>query len=279
MQPSSREIERIITDSLAEDIGNGDITSNALIDIGTEVELSFITREDIVLCGLPVVYRVFDKLDAAIAKSGNYKDGEKVAAGESLLKVQGDARSILAGERVALNLLQHMSGIATLTRKYVEQISHTKAKILDTRKTMPGLREIEKYAVRMGGGQNHRMRLDDGILIKDNHISICGSVEEALRRARVSIPVSVKIEIECETRQQVEEALAGGADMLLLDNMKPALLKEIVEMVAGRVPLEASGKVNLQTVREIAETGVDYISVGAITHSAPNADIGLDMVF
>jgi len=278
MQPSSREIERIITDSLAEDIGKGDITSNALIDIGTEVELSFVTREDIVLCGLPVVYRVFDKLDAAIAKSGNYKDGEKIAAGESLLKVRGDARSILAGERVALNLLQHMSGIATLTRKYVEQISHTKAKILDTRKTMPGLREIEKYAVRMGGGQNHRMRLDDGILIKDNHISICGSVKEALRRARVSIPVSVKIEIECETRQQVEEALAGGADMLLLDNMKPALLKEIVEMVAGRVPLEASGKVNLQTVREIAETGVDYISVGAITHSAPNADIGLDMV-
>lgn len=278
MQPDSKEIERIIETSLKEDIGKGDVTSNLLIDVNVKTELSFVTREDIILCGLPIVNMVFDKVDAGIEKISSYKDGEKIITGTSLLKVRGSARSILAGERVALNLLQHMSGIATLTRRYIDEVKHTKAKILDTRKTLPGLRVIEKYAVEMGGGQNHRMRLDDGILIKDNHISICGGVSEALKRVKMHMKVPMKIEIECETKEEVEQALAGGADILLLDNMKPELLREIVKLVNGRVPLEASGKVNLQTVREIAESGVDYISIGAITHSAPNADIGLDII-
>ncbi len=260
--------------ALAEDIGRGDITTNALIDSGARAAFSFVPREDIILCGLPVIARIFDKF--GINQSAGHKDGDKIAMGETIVKITGNARAILTAERVSLNLLQHMTGIATLTDKYVERIKHTKAKILDTRKTMPGLREIEKYAVTIGGGKNHRMRLDDGVLIKDNHLTICGGVKEALKAARVNLPYT-KIEIECETMEQAKEALENGADMLLLDNMQPVLLKEIVALVQGRVPLEASGGVNLDNVREIAETGVDFISVGALTHSAPNADIGLDM--
>jgi len=274
MQLSSKEIDRIIETALAEDIGKGDITTNALIDSGTTAKFSFVSREDIILCGLPVITRIFDKF--AITQSGNHKDGDKILAGETLLKITGEGRAILTVERVSLNLLQHMSGIATLTHKYVERVKHTKAKILDTRKTMPGLREIEKYAVGIGGGQNHRMRLDDGVLIKDNHITICGGVKEALKRARKNLP-GIKIEIECESLEQVKAALENGADILLLDNMKPALLKEIVALVKGQIPLEASGGINLDNVKQIAETGVDFISIGALTHSAPNADIGLDM--
>jgi nicotinate-nucleotide pyrophosphorylase (carboxylating) len=191
------------------------------------------------------------------------------------MRVKGNARAMLAAERSALNTLQHLSGIATLTRRYVDAIAGTGATLLDTRKTIPGLRALEKYATRMGGAENHRMRLDDGILIKDNHVAVCGGVAEAVRRAR-SAGTPLQIQVEVDSIEQIEEALAAGADRLLLDNMDPPTLRRAVELVAGRVPLEASGGVRLENIRAIAETGVDYISVGRITQSAPAVDIGMD---
>jgi nicotinate-nucleotide pyrophosphorylase (carboxylating) len=191
------------------------------------------------------------------------------------MRLDGNARAMLAAERSALNTLQHLSGIATLTRRYVDAIAGTGATLLDTRKTIPGLRVIEKYAARMGGAHNHRMRLDDGVLIKDNHVAVCGGVGEAVRRAK-SANTGLQVQVEVDRIDQIEPALAAGADRLLLDNMPPPMLREAVELVAGRTPLEASGGVTLETIRAIAETGVDYISVGRLTQSAPAVDIGLD---
>jgi nicotinate-nucleotide pyrophosphorylase (carboxylating) len=193
-------------------------------------------------------------------------------------RVEGPARGLLAVERTALNFLQHLSGVATLTAQYVERISGTRAVLIDTRKTTPGLRALEKHAAQLGGARNHRLRLDDGVLIKDNHISVCGSIAAAVRLARAGVPVLTKIEVECDTLAQVKEALAAGVDMILLDNMKPDEMRQAVALAAGRVPLEASGGVRLETIRAIAETGVDFISVGRITQSAPAVDIGLDAV-
>jgi nicotinate-nucleotide pyrophosphorylase (carboxylating) len=205
------------------------------------------------------------------------KDGDAVPAGSVLIRLDGNARAMLAAERSALNTLQHLSGIATMTRRYVNAIDGTGATLLDTRKTIPGLRLLEKYAARMGGAENHRMRLDDGLLIKDNHVGVAGGVAEAVRAAK-EYGTGLPIQVEVDRIEQVEPALAAGADRLLLDNMKPDMLRESVELVAGRVPLEASGGVNLDTVRAIAETGVNYISVGRITQSSPAVDIGLDYV-
>jgi nicotinate-nucleotide pyrophosphorylase (carboxylating) len=204
-------------------------------------------------------------------------DGDKVEAGTVLLRLAGNARAMLAAERSALNTLQHLSGIATMTRRYVDAIAGTSAILLDTRKTIPGLRLLEKYAARMGGAENHRMRMDDGLLIKDNHVGVAGGVAEAVRAAK-AYDSGLQIQVEVDRIEQIEPALEAGAERLLLDNMKPDTLREAVALVAGRVPLEASGGVNLDTIRGIAETGVDYISVGRITQSAPAVDIGLDYV-
>jgi nicotinate-nucleotide pyrophosphorylase (carboxylating) len=232
-------------------------------------------REPIVVAGLEIAAAVFRALDPEVDIEQLTADGERTEADAVLMRLDGNARAMLAAERSALNTLQHLSGIATLTRRYVDAIADSGATLLDTRKTIPGLRVIEKYAARMGGAHNHRMRLDDGVLIKDNHVAVCGGVGEAVRRAK-SANTGLQVQVEVDRIDQIEPALAAGADRLLLDNIPPPMLREAVELVAGRVPLEASGGVTLETIRAIAETGVDYISVGRITQSAPAVDIGLD---
>jgi len=218
---------------------------------------------------------LFRALDPAVEIELLAKDGDRIEHGTTLMRLAGNARAMLAAERSALNTLQHLSGIATLTRQYVDAIEGTGAVLLDTRKTIPGLRVLEKYAARMGGAQNHRMRLEDGVLIKDNHVAVCGGVAEAVRRAKAA-NTELQVQVEVDRLDQIEPALAAGADRLLLDNMDPQMLREAVALVARRVPLEVSGGVTLETIRFLAETGVDFISVGRITQSAPAVDIGLD---
>lgn len=271
------ELDRLIDMALSEDIGRGDITSQAVIPPGSQAEFVIAARTELVVCGLRIVERIFTIVDPAVIITRHFEEGTLSEAGSVLLTGHGSAHSVLVAERTALNMLQHLCGIATLTRSYVQAITGTKATVLDTRKTLPGYRELQKYAVRAGGGRNHRMRLDDGLLIKDNHIDICGSITEAVRQARAVTPVLTKIEVECETLAQVEEACKAGADMILLDNMDIATMQQAVGMVNGRIPLEASGNVSLSTIRAIAETGVDFISIGKLTHSAPACDIGLDI--
>jgi nicotinate-nucleotide pyrophosphorylase (carboxylating) len=276
MQPHFDTVDRIIRYALEEDIGYGDVTSQLLIPKTVQAELAFVNREPMVNCGTQVVARAFTLLDVGIRTELLVREGETVAAGTVLIRVSGPAQTILTGERVALNLYQRMCSVATLTRAYVDAVKGTKAVILDTRKTMPGLRELDKYAVRMGGGTNHRQRLDDGIMIKDNHIAVTGSIRKSLEMARNGNMKNLPIVIECDRLEQVQEAIEGGAHHIMLDNMTLAQLKEAVNWVAGRAKLEASGNVSLDTVRLIAETGVDYISVGKLTHSVRNVDIGLD---
>ena len=261
---------------LAEDLGSGgDVTSKATIDPHARFTASMNCREPIMVAGLDIATAFFRALDREMRISRLAKDGDAVAAGGELLRIEGNARAMLAAERSALNTLQHLSGIATMTRRYVDAIAGTGATLLDTRKTIPGLRLLEKYAARMGGAENHRMRMDDGLLIKDNHVGVCGGVAEAVRAAK-TYDSGLMIQVEVDRVDQIEPALEAGAQRLLLDNMKPDLLRAAVALVAGRVPLEASGGVNLDTIRAIAETGVNYISVGRITQSAPAVDIGLD---
>jgi nicotinate-nucleotide pyrophosphorylase (carboxylating) len=263
---------------LAEDLGTGgDVTSKATIAEEARFTAEMNCREPIAVAGLEIAIAFFRVLDPDVQIDRLVDDGDKVDAGTVLLRLEGQARAMLTAERSALNTLQHLSGIATLTRRYVDAIAGTGVILLDTRKTIPGLRALEKYAARMGGAQNHRMRLDDGLLIKDNHVGVCGGVAEAVRAAR-AYGSGLPIQVEVDRLQQIEPALAAGADRLLLDNMKPETLREAVALVAGRVPLEASGGVRLDTILGIAETGVDYISVGRITQSAPAVDIGLDYV-
>jgi nicotinate-nucleotide pyrophosphorylase (carboxylating) len=263
---------------LAEDLGTGgDVTSKATIGEGARFTAEMNCREPIVVAGLDIAIAFFRELDPGIRVEKLASDGDAVEAGAVLLRLEGKAREMLAAERSALNTLQHLSGIATLTRHYVDAIEGTGAILLDTRKTIPGLRALEKYAARMGGAQNHRMRLDDGLLIKDNHVGVAGGVAEAVSAAK-AYDSGLQIQVEVDRIEQIEPALAAGAQRLLLDNMKPEVLRQAVALVAGRVPLEASGGVNLDTIRAIAETGVNYISVGRITQSAPAIDIGLDYV-
>ena len=263
---------------LAEDLGSGgDVTSKATIDPFARFNAEMNCREPIVIAGLDIAIAFFRALDREVRIERLVKDGEKIEAGTVLLRLDGNARAMLAAERSALNTLQHLSGIATMTRRYVETIEGTGATLLDTRKTIPGLRLLEKYAARMGGAENHRMRMDDGLLIKDNHVGVAGGVAEAVRAAK-AYDSGLQIQVEVDRIEQIEPALEAGAERLLLDNMKLDTLREAVTLVAGRVPLEASGGVNLDTIRGIAETGVDYISVGRITQSAPAVDIGLDYV-
>ncbi len=263
---------------LAEDLGSGgDVTSKATIDANARFTAEMNCREPIVVAGLELAIAFFRACEREVRIERLARDGDAVAAGAVLLRLEGNARAMLAAERSALNTLQHLSGIATLTRHYVEAIDGTGATLLDTRKTIPGLRLLEKYAARMGGAENHRMRLDDGLLIKDNHVGVAGGVAEAVAAAK-AYGSELPIQVEVDRIEQIEPAIAAGADRLLLDNMKPDVLREAVKLVAGRVPLEASGGVRLDTIRAIAESGVDYSSVGRITQSAPAVDIGLDYV-
>ncbi|MEO8455492.1 MAG: carboxylating nicotinate-nucleotide diphosphorylase [Sphingomicrobium sp.] len=274
--PANFDLMDFISRVLAEDLGRGgDVTSNSTIDADARFSAEMNARQKMVVAGLDIAAAFFRRLDANARIDQLANDGDRVAADTTLMRIESNARAMLAAERSALNTLQHLSGIATLTGRYVDAISGTGAVLLDTRKTLPGLRVLEKYAARMGGAQNHRMRLDDGVLIKDNHIAVARGVAEAVRRAK-SANKGLQVQVEVDRIDQIEPALAAGADRLLLDNMPPPVLREAVTRVAGRVPLEASGGVNLETIRAIAETGVDYISVGRITQSAPAVDVGLD---
>jgi nicotinate-nucleotide pyrophosphorylase (carboxylating) len=274
--PEDFDVGGFVAGVLAEDLGaGGDVTSNATIEADARFTAAMTCREAIVLAGADIAAAFFRALDPDVNIEQLAKDGERADAATILMRLEGNARAMLAAERSALNTLQHLSGIATLTRRYVDAIAGTGATLLDTRKTIPGLRVLDKYAARMGGAHNHRMRLDDGVLIKDNHVAVCGGVAEAVRRAKAA-STGLQVQVEVDRIEQIEPALAAGADRLLLDNMPPPVLREAVALVAGRVPLEASGGVTLETIRAIAETGVDYISVGRITQSAPAVDIGLD---
>jgi nicotinate-nucleotide pyrophosphorylase (carboxylating) len=261
---------------LAEDFGKGgDVTSTATIAADAHFTAEMNCRHEIIIAGLDLAAAFFRALDANMQIEQLAKDGDRAEHGTTLMRLAGNARAMLAAERSALNTLQHLSGIATFTRSYVDAIAGTGAVLLDTRKTIPGLRILEKYASRMGGAQNHRMRLDDGVLIKDNHVAVCGGVADAVRRAKAA-KTGLPVQVEIDRIEQIEPALAAGADRLLLDNMDPAMLRQAVKLVGGRAPLEASGGVTLETIRFLAETGVDFISVGRITQSAPAVDVGLD---
>ncbi len=263
---------------LAEDIGHGDLTTRLVTPPGARAIAVVLAREAGVLCGLPVASLVFAELDPACTVEALVAEGEPVQPDQVVARVRGTLASILSAERLALNLLQRLSGIATLTRRYVEAVAGTGVAILDTRKTTPGLRALEKYAVRVGGGRNHRFGLFDGILIKDNHIRAAGGVAAAVQRARARAPHPLRIEVEVTTLAELEEAIAAGADWVLLDNMDLESIRTAVERAAGRVKLEVSGGVTLERVRAIAETGVDAISVGALTHSARALDLSLELV-
>lgn len=268
-------IDRLIEQALLEDIHTGDITTLAVVPGARPASARLIAKESLVMAGIGTAARVFTFLDPDIRFDACVNDGEKVTAGTVLATIQGEAAQLLMGERVSLNLLQRMCGIATLTASFVDAVAGTTTRIVDTRKTTPGLRQLEKYAVRVGGGINHRTGLYDGVLIKENHIAAAGGITEAIRRARAYIPHTLKIEIETENLLQVDEALAAGADIIMLDNMSLDDMRTAVSIIGGRALVEASGGVNLERVRAIAETGVDIISVGALTHSPRAMDISM----
>lgn len=265
--------------ALDEDIGRGDITSRAIVRLGGRARGSFMAKQDFVLAGLEVADAVFNTLDFSLQIESSVTEGDEIPAGKVFARVVGEPQTLLAAERVALNFLQHLSGIATITRRYVDAVAGTGAVVVDTRKTMPGLRMLEKYAVTVGGARNHRLGLDDGVLIKDNHLALAGGISEAVRRAREVVGHLHKIEVEVATLAQVQEALTAKADILLLDNMSPEKVREAVEAVKAAEPhdrrtlLEASGGITLANIRAYAEAGVDLISIGALTHSAPAVDI------
>jgi len=274
--PDGFDLDEFVTRVLAEDLGKrGDVTSAATIAEDARFTAEMNARQSLVVAGIEIAAAFFRRLDKEVKVELLASDGDSVEHGTTMMRMSGNARAMLSAERPALNTLQHLSGIATLTRRYVDAIAGTGAVVLDTRKTIPGLRVLEKFATRMGGAQNHRMRLDDGVLIKDNHVAVCGGVAEAVRRAKAA-NTGLQVQVEVDRIEQIEPALAAGADRLLLDNMDPATLRQAVALVAGRVPLEASGGVTLETIRFTAETGVNFISVGRITQSAPAVDIGLD---
>ncbi len=268
--------EAIIESALEEDIGRGDLTSVAVLPEGARLRFAMTTRQDIVPAGLDLAMAIFKRLAPAADIEKKIADGAAAAAGTVLMILDGPARGLLSAERTALNMVQFLSGIATTTRAYVDAIDGTGAILLDTRKTVPGLRALSKYATAVGGARNHRMRLDDGILIKDNHIAVAGSIGEAVRRAQAA--GLADIEVECDTLDQVKQALAAGVRRILLDNMSNDELREAVALVGDKAALEASGGVTLETIRGIAKTGVDFVSVGRITQSAPAVDIGLDQL-
>jgi nicotinate-nucleotide pyrophosphorylase (carboxylating) len=265
----------ICKNALAQDVGRGDITTNTLVPAGQKAEADMVAREDFVVCGLPVMVEVFRLVDPRIRMLPDIPDGDGVRAGNRICTITGPARGILTGERVALNFFQNLSAVASITRQFVEKIEGTSARIVDTRKTTPGLRQLQKYAVRVGGGYNHRMGLDDGVLIKENHITLAGGIAQALKLMDESASHLHRVEIEVETLDQVREAIDAGAQAILLDNMDLSTLEKAVAIAGGKAILEASGNVTLDTVYDIAQTGVDLISVGALTHSAGSRDVSL----
>ncbi|HUT72523.1 MAG TPA: carboxylating nicotinate-nucleotide diphosphorylase [Desulfatiglandales bacterium] len=276
--PNTLLIDKIIDTALAEDLGPGDLTTEALIDPSIKGKARLVPREEMVLAGIEVFGRVLSRLDPDIALEWNFQDGDVVPAGRDIGVVEGSLRGILSAERTALNFLQHLSGIATLTKRYVDKAGPSKVRVVDTRKTTPGLRILEKYAVRVGGAHNHRLGLFDGVLIKDNHIAAAGSISRAVEKIRANVPHTVKIEVEVDDLRGLEEAMRVGADAVLLDNMSIDEMKEAVSIAGGRVLLEASGGITLETIGEVAQTGVDLISVGALTHSARSVDISLEII-
>ena len=265
----------LIRSALEEDCGNGDITTISTIPADATAHGRYIAKEDGVLCGMEIVRAVFDELDPEIKLDVKVAEGQRFKKGDILAEVEGDARSVLTGERVGLNLLQHMSSIATMTSDAVAKVAGYKAKITDTRKTTPGLRYLEKLAVRVGGGTNHRYNLSDGVLIKDNHIVAAGGISKAVAAARKTAPHTLKIEVEVESFEELNEALEAGADIIMLDNMSCEDMKKAVEITNGRAVLEASGNMGERDLKEVAETGVDIISIGALTHSVKALDISL----
>jgi nicotinate-nucleotide pyrophosphorylase (carboxylating) len=265
--------------ALAEDLGSGDITTLCTVPEGRRVRGRYVAKEPGVVCGLPVVARIFEKLDGGIVFTPLVREGAAVQRGEALAEVEGGARGILAGERTGLNLLQRLSGIATRTRQAVQAVKGTKSRITDTRKTTPGLRALEKYAVHCGGGANHRFNLSDGVLIKDNHIVAAGGVASAIGAARAAAPHTLRIEVEVENLEMLREALEAGADIVMLDNMDNAAMAEAVRLVDGRALVEASGNMGDKDLAAVAATGVDLISIGALTHTVRSMDISLDFEF
>lgn len=269
------QVEQIITLALNEDIGTGDITTLSTIPADKTALGRFVAKEDMILCGIDLAKHIFARVDPSIELKANFKDGDAVKKGDVIATVSGNAQNVLTGERTALNFMQRLTGIATRTHASVAEVAGTNAKITDTRKTTPGLRVLEKYAVRVGGGTNHRFNLADGVLIKDNHIAVSGGIKNAVKNARAVIPHTLKIEVEVETKEQLAEALDAGADIIMLDNMSYDLMRECVGIVAGRALVEASGNMGEKNLREVAETGVDIISIGALTHTVKAADISL----
>ncbi len=272
------QVDRIIENALREDVGEGDITTNLLFSEDVPCEAVILAKEEGKLAGLLIAERVFRKLDKSIAWNEKKRDGEKVEPNQVLAEISGSQRAILTGERLALNFIQRLSGIATLTSKYVEAVEGLSVKVLDTRKTAPGLRILDKYAVSVGGGVNHRFGLYDGVLIKDNHIKFAGSIGRAIRLIRERAATGIKIEVEASTLDEVKEAVEAGANIIMLDNMTVETMKRAVEFINGRALIEASGGVSLENIGRIAETGVDFISVGSLTHSPRALDIALYMV-
>ncbi|MFH1624967.1 MAG: carboxylating nicotinate-nucleotide diphosphorylase [Pseudomonadota bacterium] len=272
------EIDRIVELALDEDIGIKDVTTSSIVIPGVRGKAHVIAKEDLILAGIDIFHRVFTFLDSTVELTKFFKDGDSVKNNSVIAEVSCDAVDLLRGERVALNFMQRLSGIASLTRKYVDRVRGCGTKICDTRKTTPGWRALEKYAVKMGGGTNHRSGLFDGVLIKDNHIKVCGGIRQAVEKARITIPHTLKIEVEVKNLSEVKEALESGADVIMLDNMDVKEMKKAVQIINKRAVVEASGGINLDTVEEVAKTGVDLISVGALTHSARACDISMNIV-
>lgn len=267
-------IDKILKDGLEEDAIYGDITTSSIVDTSSKCSVDVIVKEDGIIAGLEVFKRVFTIL-GNVRVELSIKDGDKVTKGDIIAKIKGSTQSILLGERLALNILQKMSGIATITNKMVKEIEHTKTKLLDTRKTTPNLRILEKYAVKTGGGSNHRNNLSDGVLIKDNHIAAAGGITEAIDKVKKNVSFVRKIEVETENLEQVKKALEAGADIIMLDNMDIDKMKEAVELIGDKALTEASGNIDINTIKSIADTGVNYISSGAITHSVKVLDISM----
>jgi len=270
---SSEELRDLVFQALAEDVGQGDLTTRVTLPGEMRAQGNFNSKQRLVVAGLPIARKVFEVLDPSLEWQSGVEEGTEVQPGTPLASISGAAGSLLAGERVALNFLQHLSGIATYARRLKEELTGTRAEFLDTRKTTPGLRSLEKYAVRVGGGRNHRLRLDDGILIKGNHLRLVGGIRAAVERALRQRPPGYHVEVEITSLEELDDAMLAGADGVLLDNMSPEEVRECVQRAAGRVRLEVSGGIDASNIRAYAEAGVDYISVGAVTHSAAAVDI------
>lgn len=270
------QTDRLIDLWLAEDIGYCDLTAQVMIEPHETGAFVMNAREKLIVAGIDVAVRIFKRYDPSLDVTVHVKDGDSIVKGTIMLTVRGNARSVLTAERTALNIVQRLSGIANLTAEYVAAVASTRARLIDTRKTTPGLRMLEKHAVTCGGGLNHRLGLDNGVMIKDNHIAVCGGIAKAVERARRQLPVLTKLEVECDRLDQVREALEAGVDVIMLDNMSVADMAKAVDMVGGRTKLEASGGISLATIGEIAKTGVDYISTSKINQASSCVDIGLD---